>query len=164
MGLTLRFWHCVRPLFLRSVKTYHYVSWLVKRNSCLWTRVETSLAPAPKIVHPVSDLRTWKPYPIQWHISVKDLIREYPPGKGHLYKINKSVKQTLKSWSLPSFTPFIWLSVRWTSPNLRKTVSTGPKGVRLKESWLCINGVLLIGLLYKHKIGPESLKLPIHPQ
>ena len=40
---------------------------------------------------------------------------------GHLYKTNTSVKRTLKSWSLPFFTPFIWLSIR-------RTLSAGPKG------------------------------------
>ena len=42
---------------------------------------------------------------------------------GHLCKTDT------QSWSLPFFTPFIWLSIR-------RTLSAGPKGVRLRENWL----------------------------
>ena len=88
-----------------------FVSWLVKCNPCSWTYVENPLAPSPKIVHPVSDSRTWKPYPIQWHISVKDLIREYPPGKGHLYKMNKSVKRTPRVLLVPALLYSLYLTL-----------------------------------------------------
>ena len=56
-----------------------------------------------------------------------------------IYKTDTSVKRTPKKRSLPFFAPSIWLSLLTfykTDISLRRTASAGPKGVRLRESWL----------------------------
>ena len=50
----------------------------------------------------------------------------------HLCKMDTSVKRTPRVGPCLFFTPFMWLSPR-------QTLIAGPKGVRLRESWLYFN-------------------------